>query len=348
MAGADESDRMIAQLNKEYIFTKPSKVVSRLLSYFLYEGRPATTRGQWFNPITFRNLKNAAVTKLVPESESPVFITGTGRSGSTILGLVLSMHPEIGFLNEPKALWFTANSKDDLIGSYSKDTASYYMNALDATPKIASTVKSIYSSFLQRSNSKRIVDKFPEMIFRIEYLNKIFSNPKYIFLFRNPWSTIASTATWSDSHAVATKNEDWWGVNNRKWELLVEQVVTLDPHLSAYKDTIKLFTSQTDKAAVEWIVTMNTGLKMLNLYPDKIIPVRFEDLSENPEKKLRTICDFIDLKPTEIFINFSKKIIRPHPQQAPVIIHPLLAHAVADLCLKLGFEVQSPSMSVTE
>lgn len=339
---------MIAQLNTDYIFAKPSKVVPRLMSYFFYEGRPATTHGQWFNPVTFRMLKNAAGSKQIPECESPVFITGTGRSGSTILGLVLSMQPDVGFLNEPKALWYFVNKKDDLIGSYSKEEASYFMNANDVTVEISSKVKAIYSSFLKKSGSKRILDKFPEMIFRVEYLNRIFENPRYIFLYRNAWSTIASTAVWSEKHSDQSKQEDWWGVNNRKWKLLTEQVVPNDPMLGLHTDVIKTFTGQTDKAAVEWIVTMNQGLKMIGLYPDKIIPVRYDDLAASPEKHIRAICEFIHLKPTPDFINFSKKTIRPASFQEPVEVHPILAEPIACLSEKLGFDIQSPLMSVTE
>ena len=184
---------MIAQLDKKYIFTRPSKVYSRLLSYFFYEGRPATTKGRWFNPITFYFLKQSSTANLNPASEKPVFITGTGRSGSTLLGKVLSMHPEVGFLNEPKALWFVANPNDDIVGSYSSAKANYLMNQSHVTISIADKVKSMYSTFLEKTGTRYIVDKYPEMIFRVEFLNALFKNPKYIFLHRDPWETIAST-----------------------------------------------------------------------------------------------------------------------------------------------------------
>jgi len=339
---------MIAQLNKEYIFTKPAKVIPRLLSYFLYEGRPATTKGRWFNPVTFMSLRNAASTKHISECEQPIFITGTGRSGSTVLGLVVSMHPDVGFLNEPKALWYTANPADDLIGSYSSATAKYMMNATDANSAVSSAVKSIYSSYLNRTNSKRIVDKFPEMIFRIEYLNQIFKSPKYIFLYRNPWDTIASTALWSENHTDILKHEDWWGVNNRKWNLLLEQVVVKDPHLSKIYSTVASLTKQTDKAAVEWIVTMNHGLKMLQEFPELILPVKYEDLANDSEKSLRAICNFTSLEAIDDFLVFGKKVLKPSTNNLPVQIHPALANAIDELSEKLGYPSQLPSMSVTE
>ena len=61
----------------------------------------------------------------------PIFIVGTGRSGTTILGKILSVHKQVAFLNEPKALWFFANKEDDLIGSYSKSKGRYHFNEND-------------------------------------------------------------------------------------------------------------------------------------------------------------------------------------------------------------------------
>lgn len=339
---------MIAQLNKDYILTKPAKIIPRLLSYFLYEGRPATTKGRWFNPVTFMSLRNAASTKHIAACEEPIFITGTGRSGSTVLGLVLSMHPDVGFLNEPKALWYIANPADDLIGSYSSESAKYKMNATDANSSVTSVVKSLYSSYLKRSQSKRILDKFPEMIFRIEYLNQIFKSPKYIFLYRNPWDTISSTALWSESHTDLEKHEDWWGVNNRKWNLLLEQVVVHDPHLSKIYNIVSSLTKQTDKAAVEWIVTMNHGLMMMQEFPELILPVKYENLASDSEKSLRAICKFTSLEVTEGFLKFGKKILKTSTNNRKVEIHSSLTKAIEEISEKLGYASQLPSMSVTE
>ncbi len=339
---------MIAQLNKDYIFARPEKVYQRLLSYFFFEGRPATTKGRWFNPVTFWSLNKAAGANHVSGCENPIFITGTGRSGSTVLGLVLSMHPDTCFLNEAKALWFKVNPNDDLIGSYSLDKARYIMNGTHVNEQISNDVKSIYSAFLRLSRSKRIIDKFPEMIFRIEYLNKIFAEPKYIFLYRNAMETIASTALWSNVHRNHERQEDWWGINNRKWNLLVEQVVPNDEYLGTHIETVSRFTSQADKAAVEWIVTMNRGLKMSIAYPDKILHVKYEDLCENKEAELLRICRFTGLTPDDTFLNFGRQVIREAQVINHIKLHPVLHAPIAELSRTLGFKDHSPSMIVAE
>ena len=107
---------MVAQLDRLYVSTRPTKAYSRLVSYLLFEGRPLTTKGQWINPLVAAHF---GLEKRLPQFrqvKQPVFILGTGRSGTTILGLILSLHRDVGFLNEPKALWHSVNPADDLIG----------------------------------------------------------------------------------------------------------------------------------------------------------------------------------------------------------------------------------------
>ena len=116
---------MIAQLTPLYIKTRPAKLFSRLVSYALFEGRPLTTKGRWINPLVFSLL---AMEKKLPQMRKvvkPIFIIGSGRSGSTILGTLLSMHRDIGFLNEPKAIWHTLYPYEDVIGNYTGMKASY-------------------------------------------------------------------------------------------------------------------------------------------------------------------------------------------------------------------------------
>jgi hypothetical protein len=45
----------------------------------------------------------------------PVFIIGCGRSGTTILGQVLSAHPEVYYLFEPYHLWAAIDPMTDVL-----------------------------------------------------------------------------------------------------------------------------------------------------------------------------------------------------------------------------------------
>ena len=127
---------MVAQLDRTYLRYRPSRVWARLVSYALFEGRPLTTKGQWFNPIVFGLAKVLRRLPPIVEVREPLYVVGTGRSGTTILGIILSMHPDVGFLNEPKALWAGLHDEEDLIGSYNDNKANYRLGTADATPRI--------------------------------------------------------------------------------------------------------------------------------------------------------------------------------------------------------------------
>lgn len=341
---------MIAQLNKSYILSRPSKMAQRLMSYLFFEGRPATTRGKWFNPVTFFMLKFASKRNISVKSESPVFITGTGRSGSTILGMILSMHKDLGFLNEPKALWHTVYPEGDLTGSYSVGEAHFNLNAEDFEPEMAQRVKSIYTSFLKYSRSKVILDKYPEMIFRVDFIKAIFASPRFIFLYRNPWDTIISTAEWSDKNRVESdgNKEDWWGINDRKWNLMLQQVVPYDPYLANYKDEVALLTSQIDKAAVEWIVTMNKGLAVVEQNPELFFPVSYEELLEDPKQMLHRIFQFLELRTDPVALKYAEKELEKRPVRMKVDIHPVLREALSETSVKLGYGAQFSEMSMAQ
>lgn len=288
---------MIAQLDGLYWRTRPWKLWSRLLAYVFFEGRPVTTRGRWINPVVFGHF---AVERRLPQLRSvrrPAFILGTGRSGTTVLGMVLSMHREVGFLNEPKALWHAIYPDEDLLGSYSLGQARYRLAAEHSSTDVARNAHRLFGAYLATSFSRRLVDKYPELIFRVPFVRAIFPDARFILLVRNGWDTIQSIDEWQswirrDGGAV---KDDWWGVNRRKWSLLVEQLVPEHADLAPHSRVMIGWNSQTAMAAVEWIVAMREGLALLDRQPEVILRVNYEQLCREPRKTLDEIARFLDL-----------------------------------------------------
>ncbi|MEP7168219.1 MAG: sulfotransferase [Bacteroidota bacterium] len=331
---------MIAQLNKEYIRTRPTKLFSRLVSYFFFEGRPLTTKGSWINPFLFSGYRVISFLPQVKKVESPIFIIGTGRSGSTLLGMLLSMHKQVGFLNEPKALWHFAYNKEDIIGSYSTDEANYKLDETHVAGKTETLMKKLYGFYLTTIFSKRVVDKYPELIFRIEFVKKIFPDVKFIFLQRNGFDTCASTEQWIKTHRVENNNEveDWWGLNNRKWKLMLEQIVPASKILNPYLEKIKTLNKQTDMAAVEWIAAMEEGIYFQKKYPESIFPVKYEELTANPEIVLSNIFSFCNLDYDSKCIAYAKLVLNSQlKKDHRIIITPFLESGMNILMKDLGY-----------
>lgn len=331
---------MIAQINPNYIKTRPLKVLTRFMSYALFEGRPVTTKGRWINPLVFSILKTVSATKNRYKSiEKPIFILGTGRSGTTILGIVLSMHRDIGYLNEPKAIWHVIHPHEDIIGNYTRADAKYRLTAEDATDDMRQRAAQMFGAYLTATRSKRLVDKYPELIFRLDFVRALFPDARFIFLVRNGWDTCHSIANWSQRLGVEVNGEkhDWWGVNDRKWKLIAEQLVKTDAAFVDIADEVKHFERHLDRATIEWIVTMQEGLRLLQAFPDCIHLVRFEDLTAEPDETLDKLCSFCELPADNTFRAYARQTLHPVPARKPFDIHPKIAPVFHDMMEKLRY-----------
>ena len=331
---------MIAQINPNYIKTRPTKALTRLMSYALFEGRPVTTKGRWINPLVFSILKATATNKSrYKPVEKPIFILGTGRSGTTILGIVLSMHREIGYLNEPKAIWHLIHPHEDIIGNYSQADAKYRLTAEDATDEMRQRAVQMFGAYLTATRSKRIVDKYPELIFRVDFVRALFPDARFIFLVRNGWDTCHSIANWSQRLSVEINGEkhDWWGVNDRKWRLLVEQLVKTDPIFAEIAGEVKHFDRHLDRAAIEWTITMQEGLRLMQTAPDCIHLVRFEDLTAAPDEVLSELSNFCELPADNTFREYARQTLYPVPARQPFNVHPKIATIFHDTMEQLRY-----------
>ncbi|SEN57663.1 sulfotransferase family protein [Nitrosomonas marina] len=331
---------MIAQLDASYIKIRPWKLWNRMISYALFEGRPVTTRGRWINPLVFAHF---AVGKRLPiqkRIEKPVFILGTGRSGTTILGVVLSMHRDVGFLNEPKALWHAIHPGEDLVGSYNRNHAQYRLNASDASDSVIQNAHRIYGMYLSVSFSGRIVDKYPELIFRVPFVKAIFPDAKFIFLARNGWDTCQSIADWSKHKGKDTGKEthDWWGVNQRKWRLLTNEIVKEHSDLSPYVSEMATWAHQVNMAAVEWIVTMREGLSLLQRFPDDTHLVRYETLCSEPRKTMTQILEFLELDQNDKqFFQYVNTTLHPAAAKDTYTLNQVIRKPFHETMCALGY-----------
>lgn len=330
---------MIAQLDPLYIRTSPRKTLVRLLSYTFFEGRPLTTKGQWINPLVLTIMGMQKHFPQFKKVHKPIFTIGTGRSGTTVLGTLLSMHKDVGFLNEPKALWHSIYAEEDLAGSYSRGAAQYRLTEHDATDGVKLTAHKLFGAYLYFSGSQRVVDKYPELVFRVPFVRALFPNAKFIFLVRNGWDTCQSIEGWSNRLGIEVNAEvhDWWGADQRKWKLLWEQLIRDNPDFKALHSEKKSLENPLDMATLEWVVSMREGLRFLKQFPHCIHQLHYEDLVSRPEQSLSELLEFCELPPDARFMDYSLKKLSPVPPRATYAMHPILNHYFSETMIELGY-----------
>ena len=331
---------MIAQLDTEQIRLRPGRAAARLLSHVLLQGRPLTTRARWLNHII---LQQFSLIKRLPQLRlvhKPIFIIGTGRSGTTILGKLLSLHPEIVFLNEPKAIWYTVHFLDDLIGNYSRGEARYRLDENMVSSQIIQVIHRLYGYCLFLTRSHRILDKYPEMIFRVPFLQAVFPDARFLFLVRNGWDTCRSIESWSRTKGIVDiqqEKQDWWGADRRKWHLLLRDVVATNAALSPYYDDITAFTHQEDMAAVEWIVTMQEGIKLVESRPQQVRQIHYEQLLQEPKYILAEILAFCDLAEDDKLFRYAQRTLKQRPAKPAFELHATIKETFLETMATLGY-----------
>jgi len=310
---------MVAQVDAKYKNYGLKKVIRRIVSYSLFEGRPHTTKGQWFNPVVFAFLQFIKSLPGTPTLNKPIFITGLGRSGTTILGVILSLHEDIGFLNEPKAIWKLIDARHDINGDYIQTGGQFHLSKSDVTKPARKTASKLFSRYLKITNSKRLVDKYPELIFRVDYLLELFPDAKIVFITRNGNDATHSIDLWSKRLGIKTKNstEDWWGRNDIKWHYLREQIINIDPYYENIRDISTDKLDHTNRAALEWIITMREGIKQKSKHANSIYQIQYEDLSESKSFAMTKLLDWCELSQDKSVLEYSEKTLFSNPPKPP-------------------------------
>jgi len=302
---------MVAQIDKAMFRKRFWKIPGRLMAYIFIEGRALTTKGQWINPVVFAGYKLAQMIKPPVKSKAPIFIIGTGRSGTTVLGKLFAMHSETVFLNEPKAIWHYAHGAEDIIGSYTTGPSTIRLEKAKDPQKLANKISNIYGWSLFWGGARRIVDKYPELVFRTDFVNDVFPDAKFIAILRDGVDTCSSVTNWSKRKGVVESGEthDWWGREDRKWNMIVDQIVPEHDDLAPLADQLRQTKDHRDRAAVEWIVSMREAQAAQTQQPDSVLCITYEDLCARPAEVLLEMTDSCDLAKDPVFEEYALSIL---------------------------------------
>lgn len=115
--------------------------------------------------------------------ELPIFVIGTHRSGTTLLGRAMGHHPEVLYWEEPRHVWARGhNFRPD-------DT----LTAADATPGVAGRVRRRFERHLRSSGRPRLVEKTPSNCLRLEFIHEIFPDALFVHILRDGRAVVSST-----------------------------------------------------------------------------------------------------------------------------------------------------------
>ena len=297
----------------------------------------------WLRALKYGWLKYSANYKVrqrrldnLKRSPPPVFLIGCGRSGTTILGHVLSLHPHIRYFFEPYHLWAAIDPLTDMLNFYHRSEAHYFMNESHCTTEAQLRFQ---RGFLDRLD-KIVLEKTPVNAVRIGYLKALAPRAKFIHIVRDGVDVACSIErlALTNSYKIVSKPQlnQWWGVKNSKWKVLSQDGASA----GYYFDEVAHLEEHRSKGAYEWLVSLGEVDRWREelAREKRFCEITYEQLTKNPEATLKKIGGFLNLNFSNTWLETTSEIQPVKQAIAPTLtLPPAMCQAFNGYQERFGF-----------
>ena len=218
--------------------------------------------------------------------DRPVFIVAAPRSGSTFLFETLALSSD---------LWTIGGEGHELFEGIpglrpgSPGVTSNRLSVEHVTPAVANTLRKKFLHELRDSSGQlwregepravRILEKTPKNSLRIPFINAIFPDALFVYLYRNPRDNLSSMISAWKSGNFRTYSFTGW---KRPWSLL------LPPDWNTMKGK-----PLADIAAFQWNAANRFILNDLDNIPrERWMALSYDDLRQDTPGLVEQICKF--------------------------------------------------------
>lgn len=220
--------------------------------------------------------------------ESPIIIGGCGRSGTTLLRLMIDSHPQVCI--GPESSLFAANLENDWLGrptgTHSWVTLSskfdIEINLINRLRKEALSqsefIEIFFKLYAEKQQKKFWGDKTPRNIRVMDFVFKHFPKARFIHVIRDGRDTVCSLRTHPKHKMV---NGEFKKLNTR---------------------------NPINKCIKRWVEDVSLGIKYRG--DSRYFEVNYEPLVHDCEATLKNVCSFLD-------ISFHSKMLEHHKIKGP-------------------------------
>jgi Sulfotransferase family len=248
-----------------------------------------------------------------------IFVVGCGRSGTTLLGTLLSRHRQITYLNEPIDVWNAIDRRTDYLDFFG-GKGLCHLNEGHVNPRNIADAQRIFANMQFLFASDAIIEKLPVNSWRLRWLKQLFPHARFLHLVRNGRDVVSSITRLSRDRSYRvggrTNMNKWWGVSNYKLKQLVREAPLADGYRSKLEAI--LVSSPYDFqlfAAHEWISAnrdIEESKERLGLSDLDYMLIRYEDLIRDPVGRLRELNRWIGLvDPGTQFYKSAETLVQP-------------------------------------
>jgi CelD/BcsL family acetyltransferase involved in cellulose biosynthesis len=270
----------------------------------------------------------------------PIFIIGCGRSGTTLLGELLSRHPEVSYRYEPYNLWAAVDPITDVLQLYSRGAHHCLLDGSFVT----TASRQRFQKLISAPPGMRLVEKSPINSMRLGYLNELAPGAQFIHIVRDGVDVVRSI----DKLAKVTKRmafrgrlNDWWGVGEAKWASLV----TDGRNHSYYADEVQYLTTDAQRGAYEWLLSLREVDTWRTSLGSRLVELNYQDLTENSKEVLAAVTDAMGLSCPASWLENAALEVKParHNDGETIVLPPAMCADFNRMQEQLGFRGRAVS-----
>ncbi len=260
-----------------------------------------------------------------------VFIVGSPRSGTTILGTIFDRHEHISQWYEPYFVW----------DRHFRDALDDVRSRADATPEVKAFLRKAFFDYRAKRGSRLVVDKSPRNSLKVPFIQEIFPNARFVHILRDGRDvTLSINREWKKRRAIAGAGKNSPGFDYQKAVRVVDGWLKRQPYMI---DRVRAFWFETHGHVfnkkkhlnrLRWNGDVGWGPRFKNwtdiyhhvsllefnayqwahcvrgvrqAWPDipehNRMEIRYEDLITRPETILNTLLNFMGLEYDDQFLS---------------------------------------------
>ena len=193
----------------------------------------------------------------------PIFLGGAGRSGTTLLRVILDSHPNIACGPELKVTPKLAQLWHEFQTAHRQTLENYHITPLDTNELFRGIITRLLDGYRITAGKARIAEKSPNNVFYFQHLRVMFPDSPLIQVIRDGRDVVCSLLTMQWINPVTSEPLD--------------------------------YTRDAGKAAVYWTEAVRAGRKLVDKddSSSRYMELRYEELVTDPEPVLRNLFEFI-------------------------------------------------------
>lgn len=131
-----------------------------------------------------------------PQLDRPIIVIGSPRSGTTLLGNLLGVHPRLAQVEEPRLTW-----------KFGNDSKSDMLRASDARPEVCRHIRESFAQAVRSAGRSRLIEKTPSNSLRMEFVERVLPGCIFIHTIRDGIESVLSIRKFWAQHAHGVPKE---------------------------------------------------------------------------------------------------------------------------------------------